>query len=158
MKKSLLAIAMLAVAASAFAEVTIEKPWVRGTVAHQQATGAFMQLRADADTRLVGAHSPVAAEAQIHEMATVDNVMKMRQIDGLALKKGEQVELKPGGYHVMLLGLKQTLSVGQTVPLTLVFQGKDGKQFKREVKAPVQGLGAAAMPAMGASGHGMPQH
>ena len=66
------------------------------------------------------------------------NVMKMRAIPGLELPAGKAVDLKPGGYHVMLMSLKQPLKDGETVPLTLVVEGKDGKQEKLEVKAPVK--------------------
>ncbi|HPK32704.1 MAG TPA: copper chaperone PCu(A)C [Ottowia sp.] len=158
MKRNLLALAAFTLtAAAAHAQVTITEPWVRGTVAAQKATGAFMTIKADEDVRLVSGTSPVAGVVEIHEMAMDNNVMRMRQLkDGLPIAKGAQAELKPGGYHVMLMALKQPLTAGEQVPLTLTFEGPDKKTFTREVKAPVRALGAAPT---GGMGGGMPmQH
>lgn len=127
---------------SAVAQVTVKDPWVRGTVAEQKATGAFMALTAAADSKLVGAASPLAGTVEIHEMAMDQNVMKMRPVAALALPAGRTVELKPGGYHVMLMDLKQPLKKGDTVPITLKLQGKDGKPQEVEVKAEVRDLAA----------------
>lgn len=126
--------------AAASAQVTVSNAWVRATVAQQKATGAFMQLTAAKDTRLVGVSTPLTGMAELHEMAMDNNVMKMRQIPGLALPAGKTVELKPGGYHVMLLDLKAQVKEGDTVPVTLVFEGKDGKRESVEVKAPAKPL------------------
>ncbi|MBL8387605.1 MAG: copper chaperone PCu(A)C [Hydrogenophaga sp.] len=149
--KHLMSIALVALSASAWAQsVEIKDPWVRATVAQQKATGAFMQLTAKADSKLVEAKSPVAGVVEIHEMAMDNNVMKMRQIPGLALPAGKTVDLKPGGYHVMLLDLKGQVKEGDVVPVTLVFEGKDGKRENVEIKAPAKPL--ANMPAMPAQG------
>ncbi len=136
--------AALTLSSSAFAQVTVKDPWVRGTVAEQKATGAFMLLTATADARLVSAASPVAGVVEIHEMRMEDNVMRMRAITGLALPAGKAVELKPGGYHVMLMDLKRPLKDGETVPLTLTVESKDGKRTTLEVQAPVTALAAPA--------------
>ena len=156
--KHLISIALIAASASAFAQssVEIKDPWVRATVAQQKATGAFMQLTAKADSKLVEVQSPVAGVVEIHEMAMDNNVMKMRQIPGLALPAGKAVELKPGGYHVMLLDLKAQVKEGDVVPVTLVFEGKDGKRQSLALQAPVRALGAAA--AEGHGGHGGHRH
>lgn len=136
--------------------VQVAEPWVRGTVAQQKATGAFMRLTADQPVRLVEARSPVAGVVEIHEMAMVDNVMKMRPIPALDLPAGKAVELKPGGYHVMLMDLKQPLAAGQNVPLTLVFETADKRRIEQAVQAPVRALGASMpmAPAGAAPGHG----
>ena len=126
--------------AGTLAQTTVKDPWVRGTVAEQKASGAFMQITSTGGGRLVSANSPVAGVVEIHEMAMEGNVMKMRAIPGLELPAGKTVELKPGGYHVMLMDLKQQLKTGETVPLTLVVEGKDGKRETLEVKAPVKAL------------------
>jgi copper(I)-binding protein len=140
--------ATLAVAASfpfsAFAQVTVKDPWVRATVSQQKATGAFMQLSSAQDSRLVGATSPVAGVVEVHEMTMDKDVMKMRAIPSLDLPAGKTVELKPGGYHVMLMDLKQQMKDGDTVPLTLVVEGKDKKRSTVEVKAMVKPLTTAA--------------
>lgn len=114
--------------------------WVRGTVATQKATGLFVQLTSPTGGRLVSASSPVAGVVEIHEMAMDGNVMKMRAVSGVDLPAGKAVELKPGGFHVMLMDLKQPLKEGETVPVTLVIEGKDGKRESLELKAPVKSL------------------
>lgn len=130
---------------SAHAQVTVKDPWVRATVSAQKATGAFMQITSAQDARLVEARSPVAGVVEIHEMAMEKDVMKMRALpNGLALPAGKTVELKSGGYHVMLMDLKQQMKDGDTVPLTLVVEGKDKKRTTIEVKAPVKPLATAA--------------
>jgi len=147
MKKLTLSLILLATAVVAQAQITITDAWVRGTVPMQQASGAFMQLSADKDTRLVAAKSPVANVVEIHEMLMDNNIMKMRQIPGLDIVPGRVLELKPGGYHVMLIELKQQLKGGDVVPITLVFEDTaTKKQFTQEVQAPVTALGAGNMP------------
>jgi hypothetical protein len=113
-------------------------------VAQQKATGAFMQLTSMQGGKLVSVKSPVAGVVEIHEMAMQGDVMKMRAIAGLELPAGKAVDLKPGSLHVMLLDLKQQIKEGDSVALTLVVEGKDGKRETLEVKAPVRALGAAA--------------
>ena len=139
------AFALSATVATAGAQTAVKDPWVRGTVPQQKATGAFMQLTSAPGGKLVSASSPVAGIVEIHEMAMEGNVMKMRAIPGLELPAGKPVELKPGGYHVMLIDLKQPLKAGDTVPVTLVIESKDGKRESVEVKAPVRALGGNAM-------------
>lgn len=121
--------------------IQVKEPWVRGTVAQQKATGAFMQLSAPQDMRLIEARSPVAGVVELHEMAMDNNVMKMRAVPGIDIPAGKGAELKPGGFHVMLLDLKKQLKEGDTVPLTLVLEGKDKKRQSVEVNAPVRALG-----------------
>ena len=141
--RTLFLAAALAAAPATFAQVAVSDPWVRGTVAGQKATGAFMQLKADADVSLVGASSPVAGIVEIHEMKMDAGVMKMSAIPALPLPAGKAVELKPGGYHVMLMALKAPLKEGDTVPVTLTFRDKDGKASTMLVNAPVKALMAA---------------
>jgi copper(I)-binding protein len=141
-----LGIAVLAFAATqAWAGVTATDAWVRGTVPHQTATGAFMTLKSTEDLTLVNAASPAARIVEVHEMTMRGNVMAMRSIDDVALPAGKAVEFKPGGYHVMLIELVKPLTKGDTVPITLTFVDKDGRKSKLEVKAEVRALGAAAM-------------
>ena len=142
-----LAMATLCVAAStpAWSQTVVKDPWVRGTVAQQKATGAFMQITSTQGGRLLSVASPVAGVVEVHEMKMDGSVMKMGAIPSLDLPAGKNVELKPGGYHVMLMDLKKELKAGDTVPLTLVVEGKDGKKESLEIKAPVRALGAPAM-------------
>jgi len=146
--KKLLITGLLAITAAAWAQTTVkvEDAWVRGTVATQKATGAFMRLTPSANARLVEARSPVAGVVEIHEMAMEKDVMRMRQIPGLDLAAGRTMELKPGGYHVMLMDLKQQLKGGEQVPITLVFEDAAKKRFTQDIKAPVTALGGGNAP------------
>ena len=137
-------IVVLLGAVPAWAQVQVKDAWVRATVPQQKVSGAFMQLSASRDTRLVEARSPVAGKVEIHEMSMDQGVMRMRPISGVDLAAGKTVELKPGGYHVMLLDLNQQLKEGETVPLTLVLEAKDRKRETVEVKASVRPLNTAA--------------
>jgi copper(I)-binding protein len=144
MKAFLLGLVCAAAAAGAHAQLTVQDPWVRATVPGQTVSGAFMQLTSAAEARLVEARSPVAARTEIHEMKMEGDVMKMRALPALPLPAGQAVSLKPGGYHVMLLDLHGRIQPGDTVPLTLVVEGKDGRRQTVEVKAVARALGAAA--------------
>lgn len=84
-----------AFAAPVFARTNVTNAWVRGTVAQQKATGAFMQIVSQQGDRLVQASSPVAGVVEIHEMVMENNVMKMWAIPGLDLPAAKAVELKP---------------------------------------------------------------
>ena len=137
--------------ASAWAQVEVSQAWVRATVAQQKATGAFVQLKAKSDSRLVEARSSVAGVVEIHEMKMEGSTMKMRAIDGLDLPAGKHVELKPGGYHIMLMDLKKALPAGEQVDLTLVFEGRDKKRETVDIKADTKTIGKPA--AAGHDGH-----
>ena len=143
---SCLAALLVASSTIALAQTAVKDPWIRGTVAQQKATGMFAQITSKAGGKLVSASSPVAGVVEIHEMAMDGNVMKMRALPaGLDLPAGKAVDLKPGGYHVMLMDLKQQLKEGESVAVTLVVEGKDGKKEAIELKAPVKALNAPAM-------------
>ena len=140
----LIALLLSWAASGALAQVEVKDAWVRATVNQQKATGAFMRLTAAQNSRVVQASSPVAGVAEIHEMSMVGNMMRMRPVDALELPAGKTVELKPNGYHLMLMDLKQTIKEGDTVPLMLVVEGSDGKRTNVEVKAQVRALTAGS--------------
>jgi periplasmic copper chaperone A len=149
-----LLIAALILAGAAHAQVTVQDPWVRGTVAQQRASGLFAVITSAAGGKLVAGSSPVAGVVEIHEMKMEGSTMKMRALtDGLPLPAGQAVSLQPGGYHVMLLDLKQQLKAGDTVPVTLVVEGADGQRQNVEVEAPVRPLGSAMGGGMGGHKH-----
>jgi copper(I)-binding protein len=133
----------------------VEAGWVRSSVAGQQGTGAFMKLTAPKAIQLVGVSTPVAGVAELHEMKMDGDVMRMRPVRMLDLPAGRTIELKPGGYHLMLMDLKQPLAVGSTVPLTLHFRDAGGAERQLELKLPVaiQPPGASAHPASGTRTH-----
>lgn len=142
------ALALLATTSHAQPAVEVQGAWVRASVPGQAGTGAFMQLMAREGARLVGVSSPVAGVAEVHEMRLEGDVMRMRAVPGLDLPAGKTVELKPGGYHVMLLDLKSALLKDSIVPLTLSFSDAKGQRSQLELKVPVK----AAAPAGAAHG------
>lgn len=120
-------LAVLALPA-AQAQVRIDEPWVRGTLDGQMATGAFMRITAPATARLIEASSPLAGVVEIHEMRLDNQVMRMRAVAAVDLPAGQTVELKPGGYHVMLMDLRRTLRPGEIVPIRLVIETAGQRQ------------------------------
>lgn len=147
--KALMTALVLAAALTATARgdaVEVENAWVRATVKGQQASGAFMTLTAKDGARLVGVASPMAGVTQVHQMTMESGVMKMGEVKGgLELPAGKAVELKSGGYHVMLMDLKAPLTQGSRVPLTLVFRDAKGVQSQLELKVPVAAIAPAGM-------------
>jgi copper(I)-binding protein len=130
------------------ADVSVTGAWVRGTVAGQMTTGAFMQLSSPVDTTLVAVTSPAAKIAEVHEMKMDGGMMKMRAADKIAIPAGKPVELKPGGYHIMLVDLVAPLKDGDSVPLKLTFEDKTGAKQTVDVKAVVKPLASGAPHAM----------
>lgn len=120
--------ALSAIASVSQAQVVVKDAWIRATVPQQKTGGVFLQIESSSDARLVDAHSDAAASAELHEMKLDNNIMRMRAIDQLALPAGKAVTLKPGGYHLMLMGLKNQVKVGDVIPLTLVVENKDKKR------------------------------
>jgi periplasmic copper chaperone A len=125
----------------AAAEVTVRDAWVRGTVPAQTTTGAFMTLTSTTEAKLVAVASPVAKTAEVHESMMHGNTAHMHEIEALALPAGKPVTLKPGGYHVMLMGVSRPLKPGDTVPLTLTIEEK-GKRSTLQVNATVRPIGS----------------
>ena len=106
-------------------DLQIEHPWSRATPAGAPVAGGYLVVRnhgSEAD-RLVGGEAAFAGRVEIHEMAMQDGVMRMRALpDGLEIPAGGQVELQPGGYHVMFMQLREPLAEGELRPVTLVFE------------------------------------
>lgn len=133
-------------------DLTLQHPWARATPPGAKVAGGFtviVNAGAEAD-RLLGGSAPFADRVEVHEMAMENDVMRMRQLaDGLEIPAGGTVELKPGSYHVMFMGLKEGLAEGERLKGTLVFE----KAGTVEVEWAVESMsGKAAV-----DGHGM-QH
>lgn len=126
------------------ASLKVDDAWVRATVPSQHATGAFMRLTSSVPGRLVAIESDAAKHVEVHEMAMQDNVMKMRQIPGIDLPAGQPVELKPGGYHVMLIDLARQITPGDRIALTLVVEDAARQQRRVPVQAEARALNAKA--------------
>jgi periplasmic copper chaperone A len=121
--------------------ITVEQPWSRATPTGAKTGAVYMTLDNKSSTadRLTGASSDVADKLQIHEMKVENGVIQMREIPGgLPIPAGGSVVLKPGSYHVMLIGLKKPLIAGEKIPLTLTFE----KAGNISVTVPVQAMGA----------------
>jgi copper(I)-binding protein len=129
------------------AQTTVSDAWIRGTVAQQKATGMFAKVTSASGGKLVSASSPAAGVVEVHEMKMEGDRMTMAAVPALDLPAGKAVELKPGGYHIMLMALKQPLKAGEKVAVTLVVEGKDGKRENVEVQAEVRALGMPQQPA-----------
>jgi hypothetical protein len=108
--------------------IEIEHPWTWSTPAGAKVGGAFMVLhnRGNVVDRLVGVSAPIASTAEIHDHITENGVMRMRAIPGITIEPGKSVTLKPGSFHLMFFGLKQTPKPGEKFPVSLEFE-KAGK-------------------------------
>lgn len=129
----LLSAALALSAASRAAPVDIDEPWTRATAPGQKVAGAFMGLTAHKDMRLVGGATPAAETVELHFMRMQDGRMEMRALDAIDLPAGVRVDLAPGGFHAMLIGLKKQIRGGDRVPLTLTFKDAGGKTEQIEV-------------------------
>lgn len=124
----------------------IEAPWLRATPGGAKVAGGYLRVTntGTEPDRLVSASSPVAARGEMHEMSNENGVMKMREVEGgIAVAPGATVELKPGGFHLMLMDLRAPLKEGESAAVTLVFE----KAGRVEVTFPVAGMGARNAPA-----------
>ncbi len=132
--------------------LTLESPWIRATPGGAKIAGGYVKITntgKEAD-RLTGGSLVAAGRFEVHEMATEGGVMRMRELKtGLEIKPGASVELKPGGYHLMFMDLKQSLKEGDTVKGTLVFE----KAGKVDVEYKVGPIGGGAPKAGGHSHH-----
>jgi len=135
-----LLVAMLCAAAVQAQTVTVRDAWIRGTVQGQSATGAFMELSAKTDARLVAASSPVAKVTEVHNMRMENGVMRMFPVAGIDIPAGKSVKLASGGYHVMLMQLDKPLTPGDRVPLLLTFELADKKREAVELSVEVRDL------------------
>lgn len=129
--------------------VDVSHAWVRAAGPGQMATGGFMHITAKSSMQLVAVSTPAAGVTEVHEMKMEGDIMKMRAVKALALPAGKTVELKPGGYHLMLMDLKQPFAKGSTVPMTLRFRDAKGAESSLELKVAVE----AAAPAGAAHKH-----
>lgn len=120
--------------------VEVKDAWVRGTVPAQKGTGAFMEITGKSGARLVSAESPVASTVELHNMTMTNGIMKMFQVDGIDVPAGKTVKLAPGGYHVMIMGLKQQMKPGERVPLKLTFELADKKRESLELSVEVRDI------------------
>lgn len=139
--------------ASSFAQIQVADAWVRGTVPAQTATGAFMDITSKTATKLVAAASPVAGKVEIHSMKMENGIMKMAPVPAVEIPANVKLTLGPGGYHVMLMDLKQQLKPGDKVPMTLTTEGADRKRQTTQITAEVRELTSAPQGGGGGQHH-----
>jgi copper(I)-binding protein len=123
--------------------IEIGQPWSRATPPTAESGGGYLVLKNTGTTpdRLIAVKSPAADKVEIHEMKMDGNIMRMREVEkGIEIPPGATVELKPGGFHVMFMGLKAPFAKEAKVPLTLVFE----KAGSIDVDLMVQAMGAQA--------------
>jgi copper(I)-binding protein len=149
MKTQLLAFALgLAVTGAALAQTggpEVKDAWARATPGKADNGAAYLTIESPTADRLVSASSPVAKKTELHTMSMQGMVMKMRPLAGLDIPAGQAVTLKPGGEHIMLLGLNRPLQEGQSFPLTLNFAKAGPRTATVTVeKAGASGPGPAA--------------
>jgi periplasmic copper chaperone A len=133
-------------------DLVITQAWSRATPGGAKIAGGYLTIdnKGAAPDRLVSGSGDNIGKVEIHEMAMNNGVMKMRPLDnGLAIEPGKTVKLAPGGYHLMLMDLKQPLKAGDKVPVTLEFE----KAGKVAVSLDVQAVGAQS-PSGGDGKHG----
>ena len=117
--------------------ITIGHPYARATAAGQPTGGGYLSLdNKGRDDKLVSATAAVSASVELHSMSMEGDVMRMRQVDGIALPTGKKVELKPGGFHLMFVGLKAPLKAGDKFPMTLKFEKAGEVEVTVNVEAP----------------------
>lgn len=124
-------------------DLLVASPWTRATPGGAKIAGGYLKVTNNGTSadRLTGATTASADRVEIHEMSMTDGVMKMRPLaDGLTIKPGETVELKPGGFHMMFMDIKQPLKQGETLKATLTFE----KAGKLDVSFNVNAIGAGA--------------
>jgi copper(I)-binding protein len=107
---------------AADAGLSVERAWARPAAVGQMGVVYLTVKDTGAPDRLVGVRTPVANDAQLHESKMAGDVMEMRAVQAVPVTPGQPLVLAPGGYHIMLVGLKQPLKVGDSVPLTLIFE------------------------------------
>lgn len=119
------------------ADIEVEQPYVREVPPGAMATGSFMMLTnmSDQNIQLVQAKSNAAKKVELHTHVHDNGVMKMRQISSIKVPAHGQAHLKPGGLHIMLIGLKNNLKTGQTIDMTLVFKDGSEKSISMPVKS-----------------------
>ena len=137
---SLCCLPLTPVLAAEHSAIQIEEPWAPESPPASASGAAYMTLvntGHEAD-RLLSASGDVAETVELHTHLIENNVMKMRKVEAIEVAPGEPTALKPGGLHVMLIGLKKPLVAGQTFPLTLRFE----KSGTVDIRAKVEAMGA----------------
>ncbi len=143
MKKLITLLTALTLSCTAMADVQISDAYARAVPPGQPNSAAFLTLKNTSDDKvaLQSASSPAAKVVELHTHSHADGVMKMRKISQITLNGNEKVELKPGGLHIMMIGLNQNLMTGETISLTLDFSDGSSQTLDVEVKDVMAAMG-----------------
>ncbi|MHA1524433.1 MAG: copper chaperone PCu(A)C [Alphaproteobacteria bacterium] len=118
--------------------IAVQDIWARATATLAKVGGAYMTIRNSGNNadKLIGVASPVCAHAGLHQSLMENDIMKMRAVDAIEIPAGGMVMLKPGGYHIMLMGLTKPLKQGETFPITLTFEKFGDVNFVVKIMKP----------------------
>ncbi len=151
-----------AAAQSQASSIKVENAWARSTPPAAKTAAAYMTVinTGNTDDTLMSASTPVAGMSDVHRSFMDNGIMKMRPAGPLDLKPGASLKLAPGGYHLMMMDLKQPLAAGQTFPVTLVFKnaGSVTATVKVQNSAPGASSGGMGNGAMGGMNMGGMSH
>ncbi len=141
MRRNILAMTAALLATSlapgwAAAQAVVAAPWARATAPMAKAGGAFMTISSPVADQVLSAATPAAEMAELHQTVEQAGVMKMLPVPALDLLPGQAVTLKPGSYHIMLMGLKAPLKQGDSFPITLTFAHSQPVTVQVQVEAP----------------------
>ena len=142
--KSLIVLISFFLSVSIFAEnISVNNPYVRLLPPTSPTTGAFMDIINDSDksVKLVKAESNCCNLVELHTHTMVDGMMRMREVKSIEIPAKGKISLKPGGLHIMLIGLKKPLRLGENIPIKLTFDNSETK----EVQAKIQKITPAEM-------------
>lgn len=142
MKNTLLALVFVISSSAVAGPIRVDNAYVRHAPPGQTVSGAFMILNnsGDADRAAISAESNVAETVELHTHVHDDGVMRMRQVEKIDIPAGGSTALKPGGFHVMLIGVKKPLELGQMVEIKLNFDDGSSEQIEAEVKSVMAGM------------------
>ncbi len=153
---SLLLTALLAShSVSAHNGLNYEQAYARATPPNAVNSAAFMIIDnpMQIERQLISASSPVAQQVELHTVEKQGDVIKMRPVESITIPAQQATELKPGGYHIMLLGIKHPLMSGEKIQLTLTFANGEHKTLSIPIKSVQVGMQHDAMPKQTHSNH-----
>ncbi len=136
MRVLILSIIMFALSSFASPKIEVEHAWIRAVPPISKMTAGYMKIenKGTVDDELVGAETDICKTVEIHTVYYEDDMMKMRKVDSIKVPAGGEVELKPSGYHLMLIGLKKHPKEGEKVKIKLLFKKSGTIEVEAEVR------------------------
>ncbi len=143
MNKLLLTVGLIVITGLSFAkDISVDSPYVREVPPGQMTSASFLTLTnsTDKEISLIKVTSDVAKNIELHEHIHEDGMMSMRQVTKVLIPANGKITLKPGGFHIMLIGLTRKIKAGDIIDLGLEFDNKEKQTIKAEVKKIIQGM------------------